>query len=1126
MTWNIAEAESISDSLRVYPVDNLLVKGSPLCVKLSYKKMDNFCLVGWQLYGYEPDLPDKIQNGGNVFLRRAAQKKWNCYLFGTKTCNWLKKTDWEKNEHAFSLSTDTWPVGDYKTGISLVFRNNSGKQIIVRRPLFFSLKEPGKGDAKVIRNGLPDDEFFRNIPWRTNFKPLLRNTKLKAQTRFKITSDENNLYLLAEALEPEMEKLVLTPKCTRDNISIWKHDNIELDISPDTTGNYFYKIIVDADGTYLDYLMQDDNTGQGIFQKNKNWDSRLQVKTERKKDRYIIKLKIPFAVFDYSLGNTGEWRFNIARARYAGLSNGQFELSTFVKLSKATNDVPWEYEKIKFPQFKPNKYRWAFSNPRGNTTIINGKLNYSVQIDITNSTGQFRNLNAEANLSGKNYSEKQGLTFGARSDNFKTIEFNFKDIPESGDYLMTINIVGLDGQLLKTWQNVLPVVCRPITIKLLNPAYRNNIYATMPDKRIRAQITIAGYLTPSAIRAELSGKGFKTVKNIPVHKQSANVEFAAAALADGTYELSVYADSNGQVRKSTVKIKKLPYMDGEVWLDRYGIVRINGKRFLPFGWFRYGADHKTFDTVFQSYARYQSIKEFDDYFDNHGKRTGRKGILFPYQEMTGSWPYKYFNGSQRMGALTDKQKEILEKFVSGAKKRSHLLGWYLADEPEMRDENPKWYESVYELIKENDPYHPAIMLNCTLPGIKEYKDACDILFPDFYPDYYQSETRQPIRMTSTMTSYAVNYRPTWVVVQAFSWLAASINDRSPGRPPTLTELRNQIYQVFANDGKGVFMYDFYHTSQMFASTRLGPEFMAEEVYNAHDYLLDPNINNSLKVITKPHSRFFQAALKTLDGRICLIAVNTDNKKLTATFSMKASKPKILYVLSENRAVKLVDGEFSDTFEPLAAHIYINSKPIAGKTDIKTTEQRIAAFNKARVKAGNLVATGELRLLDYYNSRKGIFPPGSAKIRASSEILHYFTSKTGTLLYLFDGICEVEPRDPHMCWRPLPGDKKPWLDITLPQKALVEKVILYPVQKVVLNGKTVAEDLRIGTGCLKAKVNNEFKIIGKFEKSTSDILEIKFQPIKTSELKLEFESPNIGLSEVEVFGKVIEKTIAR
>ena len=148
--------------------------------------------------------------------------------------------------------------------------------------------------------------------------------------------------------------------------------------------------------------------------------------------------------------------------------------------------------------------------------------------------------------------------------------------------------------------------------------------------------------------------------------------------------------------------------------------------------------------------------------------SGQRTAIYMTQEITGrAWDKPVlFAESARKGGLSPAQREKIIRFVSAVGKTDGLLAWYMADEPEGRDNNPLFYEEALELIRKHDPYHPGIMLNYGLYGIKRYYRGADILIPDCYAQYWEDgTTEKPRSSTSEWVRTAAALRPAWLCTQ-------------------------------------------------------------------------------------------------------------------------------------------------------------------------------------------------------------------------------------------------------------------------------------------------------------------------------------------------------------------------
>ncbi len=1083
-----AEPSKLVIEQLTYP--QTLKPGEPFTLKLKCNASEKLPFDAWKMYVYKPYAPEGIEPHPGTTVDLPNDPKWAAYQL--TPVHWIARDRRNQKEYELKADSTRWPAGNYQARLQLI----SGNQSTVTA-LTFSIEEPA---VPVRIDGKNDDAIYAGKEWWSGFKPFgIEKTPLP-ETRFQIAHDRDYLYFYIEAREPNMDKLVLNPN-REVSAALWKNDNLEINLVPDGIGNYFYKIIVDADGRIADFLLVDDNTGNRTYAEYPAWRSFAEAAVVKSADGYSLEIRVPFASMEYPEKSPENWRYNVNRTRYAG---GKQQLSSFVALSGLNYNSPWEFALLPLPGFERQRFDWRLLNASGATRMAGKQLTYDFLIDAANYTGSSGVFGAVASLGkdGKLITQQKREKLSVGTGNFTQLKFELP-VPQPGDYQLDVTLSDLTGKLLKNYNSAVTVEYTPVKITLLNPPYRNNIYETMPDKTITARISAPGF-PAGKLEVSLTGPETNLTQsvNLPAG-QSADINFDAAALPYGEYLLkAVFANFEGK----TI-IRKLPYQAGEVFLDKYGITHVDGKRVLPFGWFRNGSRLASpEENTMQSYAEFQTADRFNEFVRQMGETRQRHILIPPYPRKD-----NLFALLKRKGELTAEQQAALREYLPQISKQPWLLGWYMSDEPELRD-NPNWYFKLYDLMSELDPYHPTIMLNWGIPGMKEFYRSCDILMPDCYPTFFESGTAKPRWSTSQWTAEGVKMRPTWIVIQAFAWYAVHPTDGSRGLAPDFDDLRNQIYQVFANDGKGILMYCFEHYSQMFAGLRLGPDFLGTELLHAKDFLLDPNVPDGIKVKTTPPDKYFQAALKMLDGRICVIAVNTSTRNLRAEMTINA-KVDELHVLSENRTVKVENGVIRDEFKPLEAKVYLNSAEVASQTSLSAIRNEIAEFQKNRFKPGNLVATGELYLADYLNTAKGQALPNQPVITASSQATDYFSRQLGTLYFLLDGIVEEDPRYYGMAWGPAENDRAPWIKIKLKQPETISRVVLHATR--------INNTIRLCDGKLLAGRNGQFQTVAEFKDNSATRIELNFNPVEADEIQLVFDKlrPNSRLqvlSEIEVY----------
>ena len=908
--------------------------------------------------------------------------------------------------------------------------------------ILFSLPGVPLRKTLPVIDGDLSDPVWKDLPWRSHFTVLAKRTPAKAQTRFKCFHDGKNLYFAVECDEPFLKKL----KCTAYPVNSGRHynnDSVEINLVPDKKLMKFYKVVVDTNASYSDFIGQDDNTDRNVYLFNGLWRSGAGTGVRLGKNKYTVEVAIPFGALNYDPQNDHKWRINVSRNRYT-VKGGEF--SSYAPLSKFSHAVPAEFKTFMVEGFRVRNYLFDMENFRGKVLNRGQSQDYQASAIIHNNTGDFRIFQSQCTLTdvrtGKTYKEAGKITLERHS--FKKCSVTVKNVP-NGEYTVNWDLYSNRSRLVLTKRLVTRVNVEyiPLKITLKRPAYRNNIYHTMKDKTIEAVITLQpGVQGP--LHVTLTGKNYRKEHTLSQVRTRSTVLFDGKTLPKGDYTLTVSCMQNKKRLSDTVRIRVLPYQKGEVYLDARGVPHVDGKEFFSYGWYSsHGPKHPYYNTNL-NIARFsglpQAVRMVKNTFEKYNMRT----MVFPFQDLAGynDWRWVIFKDPDtRKKGLTDLQKQKIREFITGIRSQEGLLGYYMADEPECRDGNPLWYEEAYALIRELDPYHPCFMLNWGVDGVRKYYKACDILLPDCYPQYFEdSSTGKPRWVPSDYAKVTTSLRPAWQMPQATSWPDLSRDGKLTGIAPTVFDLRSQVFQPIAHNVKGINYYSWV-SSQRYTPAILAPPVIGKTIAEASPYLLENSVPGGVEVTTKPRFAYFQTGLKVHQGKLCLIAVNTSLQKLSVTFRMKTPFSGMLYPEGAKRSVKVVKGVFTDTFLPNETILYFSDRTLAGK--LTCGRELAAKAEKARLarkKKGNLVAMGDMYGIDYIRFGKKLYKEGMPVITASSDKRSYTTRQTGSLYYLVDGL--TEPNRMEYSWSPLPGDKKRFVQFKLAKASPVRKVILY------------------------------------------------------------------------------------
>ena len=898
-----------------------------------------------------------------------------------------------------------------------------------------ALQIPRIRKAPVI-DGKATDLCWQNLPFQSNFCKLGTKTPVKAQTRFKVCHDNWNLYVFVECDEPAMDKIRCATGTKQDDEMRWKDDSVEVNLVPLTDAVVYYKYIINTAGGIWDMHLKDDNTGTNNYTIDSSFSGNALIKTVKGKDRYTVECAIPLYTLDLKEAKD-VWRFNIGRNRYAG---GNRVLSSYSILSWPKHGLPGDFVLAKLQDFKPRNYSWLLTAEAPAVKRNAKMLEVTQPVQLINKTGDLAIAYLDTKVrdeSGKILytSPRKKSPYNLLKDKMKLCREKLL-LPGNGKYFLVCNVVRVDGRILAERIFPLQVQYEPIRITVTKPVYRKSIFATMPDKEFIAEIAVdTSVHKKNSVQVLFSGNNKKVTRTLPLKDGKAIFRENMKDYPDGNYFL--------KCGKQSVRIRKLPYLKGEVWFGANGGTYVDGKPFVPYGW----SGDVMRDTAFNMNVNGTGTRKSEDFFkifDRYNRiRPGFKTITTPFCEPDCVFPYKVFHYRNRKQRLTAQQHELMKKHLLIVRNHPNLFGYNGSDEPEGKNNIPEWYADVRDVVEEYDPYHPILILNEGYQAIEDYAKGGDVRMPDCYVNFLEKDTsRRPLYTVSHYTRQARRFGPAYIMPQGFCWSLGGMTPPRIGRPPTFDELRNQAYQVFANDGKGILWYSTKEWSFLYDQIPLGTAFIGHEIKPLTEFIVESA--SPLKVTTSPSDPQFQAMLKRVKDHVVLFAVNTARKPVKATFSFKTPHKK-LFVLSENRSVSCKDG-FTDTFKPLEVHVYVSRKLPEGMETLSAFRKRLDAAHKARFTPGNLIGTGPLTRQHYHDYAKKT-PASMPVMTASSQFKTAFVQNVNTLHFLLDGLRNEIPTHNWIydAWMPAAKDKQPYVDIELRKPASIREIRLFAMR---------------------------------------------------------------------------------
>ncbi|MFA5864769.1 MAG: sugar-binding protein [Phycisphaerae bacterium] len=794
---------------------------------------------------------------------------------------------------------------------------------------------PKTSQAPVI-DGEATDKCWDAVPWNSGFNLFgHENVKAPVETKFKLLHDNNNLYVLVVADEPFTNKIKADAK-TRDS-QVYSDDSIELFLCANDDRTTYYQFIINTQGA-----IYDAKHTQGGALTYTPWNAEeIKTKAHMGKDKWTLEATIP--VVDLN-GNSNKWLFNIGRNRT--ISNA-LQTDAFRGVQTYTFsgvfDQPGTFATLNFVDADFSKYNINVKPFYDIKTVLrDSKALFTARTFIQNNTGKplFVKLKAGLGKGGKSESKK-----GISPDDGQEVCMEIP-IGEEGPQQAYVKVYDYQtGALLGQVTREVKVKVIALEIKVTEPAYRNNIYATQELSQIAGNIIVRldkTALADTNLVISLSGDNNEVVSSVKIDKIGESNEFSLPIpkLKPGKYALGARLLKNGQViySNSTV-IRKLPKVADEYRLDKNGNALYNGKFFMPYGWYSmpssaYEEEKKASVNITLSYVTYYyDDAKIKDGFDTANKM-GVKVIIYAYPKRS------MVNSEEWRKPLSDKDAFAIREFVNKWKNHPALGGWYLADEPFIKPTLPARLEAIYQTVSNADPYHLTLIGEDTVEGIYKYADSCDIMMGDPYPLFakggYAMRNMEYISKFSAAVS-AQKGKGHWMVPQAFNY-----EDYGAGkdhRAPNFTELRCQQYKVITGGATGILWW-VYDGSKKYTDCFYGVRYLAKEARLLKD-VVEENpyremLNTSDKLVTA-------AWYKNIKGHDYIIAVNTK----VATLDVKIDLPvnKKWHVMSENREVQSNGKYLQDKFGIYGAHIYTTNKEIANKLSVTKIEQEIKEIKK-------------------------------------------------------------------------------------------------------------------------------------------------------------------------------------
>lgn len=809
-----------------------------------------------------------------------------------------------------------------------------------------------RAETPIVVDGDLSEPCWHVGLWHSEFTVLnLPDRPAPVQTRFKIRHDDQNLYFGVELDEPRPEAMK-TDATERDG-KVHSDDCVEVMVDPTGERIEYYHFIVNSLGVVYDAELR-----QGGHVRSVEWDADVEAAARVGAQGWTVELRIPVVELGLTAASKGDWAVNVTRERRV---EGE-ELSTFAPMTGGFHQ-PSLYAVLRLPDADFSRFLWEIKPPYEERVRPDaaGRLTYSAKTHVRNAGPAFRFIMLRGRLEG---AEGEWVRDGLDAGQAREYELSVP-VAEQGPQNLVLELVDRRDPAVALAVKTIPteITYSPLTLTLIRPWYRDSIYATetiaeilcevtaaAPDEelaglRLAADLALQGEGNPAIARAEQPAAAHATIRmaipeDLPV----------------GDYDLRVrLVDAAGEARHSATKrVRKLPRVEHEWRIDERNVLRYNGEPVLPFGWFSIPASAMAEPghayTAMQAYnSQYYSNERVREELDAVAA-AGTAVAIYPYPTPrmldTAAWGRP----------LSDDEAEALRLRIRALKDHPGILAWYMADEPELRPALPERCRRIYEIVADEDPFHPCIMLNDTIAGIYKYPDGGDILMPDPYPLFLKDGlAAQPLEKTSKFIQAAVDAgkgrRAVWATPQAFNY---GDYGRKNNRAPNLTELRNQLYQAVVYGARGFLWYTWSHTAN-YPHLGLGMPWLSFEVADLKDAILADPADGVTVTVEADQPEHIHVSARRVDDDLFIFAVSTATVPQDARLTINpAPGMRSLYVVSEGRNAPLRDGvTIEDRFDIYETHIYTTDAQAGGRANIAQVLAEIEQADAARHKPGNL-----------------------------------------------------------------------------------------------------------------------------------------------------------------------------
>jgi len=442
--------------------------------------------------------------------------------------------------------------------------------------------------------------------------------------------------------------------------------------------------------------------------------------------------------------------------------------------------------------------------------------------------------------------------------------------------------------------------------------------------------------------------------------------------------------------------------------------------------------------------------------------------------------------------LSDEDAALCRKWAREKREHPKLFGYYLSDEPEGSNIQTAVLERAYEVISDEDPYHPIVISNDSLHGLHAYARCADINGLHPYPVILKDRRVNSLEKVVKFLEDSVEAFQNSPHKQTIAYLHQGFNYGDYGavnsRIPTYVEFRNQDLLALICGANG--FLQFNRMVAHYPELSIGMPHLTKELAYLGPIALAP----TSAIRPEASAAHVQMLVKEYDGQTYLLACNADMHTRQLTIRLPGIEADALQVISEGRSVALDAGALTDRFDAYEVHVYTTSGQKPDLLTVAQIRQQIDEANARRRKPGNLALQ--------------MFEGDGVVVTASSNQADKFRRADTGLWHVVDGVIDKLDRDGNLTWQDKTDNQGPdWLEIRLPQARRVGRVVVYPFEK------------SLQDYAVQVYAHGQWQNVDQVAGQNADRIVHRFAPVTTDRVRLlvtATHGPRAKVTEVEVY----------